>query len=257
MASDQLSAANAKYVEEKKIAQLFEFLYHETLLTLPADPIAHLLHLLRNPPVPKIVISGPPAGGKGTQCERIVAKYGVVHISTGDLLRAELKKGTPIGKQAQAYMTAGALVPDHIVVQLVKDRLAQQDCKEKGWLLDGFPRTRVQALALQQQGIIPTCVIVLDVPDEVVAGRIEGRRTDPVTGKVYHMVTNPPPEGVEVVQRPDDTASAIAARLSLYHNNVGDIETCYSSVCVHIDGNRAPDTIAEEISQQVSSRVGN
>lgn len=256
MATDQLTPEMMRYMEEKRINQLFEFLYHETLLTLPADPVAHLLTLLRTKPVPRIVLSGPPAGGKGTQCERIVQKYGVVHVSTGDLLRAELQKGSAVGKQAQTFMNQGSLVPDHIVLQIVKDRLSQQDCKSRGWLLDGFPRTRVQALALQQLGVIPSCVIILDVPDEVVVGRIEGRRTDPKTGKVYHMVTNPPPAGLEVVQRGDDTATAIIARLALYHTHLTDIRACYASVCAMLDGDRDPSAIAEDISQHIDGHIG-
>lgn len=256
MATDQLSAETVKYLADKQIPQLFEFLYHETLLTRPTDLIGHLLTLLKTKPVPKIVVMGPPLGGKTAQCERIVAKYGVVHISTGDLLRKELTTGSALAKQIQSTMNAGSLVSDQIVVQLVKDRLQSQECKEKGWLLDGFPRTRVQALSLQQVGVIPSCVIVLDVPSDLIVDRAEGRRVDPKTGRVYHVKSNPPPAGLEVEQRPDDSASAVSVRLSNYTTNLADIEECYSSVSVHVNGGRTEEEIANEITEQIDARVG-
>lgn len=115
----------------------------------------------------RIVIGGAPASGKGTQCELILEKYGVVHISTGDLLRAEVEARTQRGQQAQQFMERGSLVPDEILIAMVKERLEQPDCRRRGWLLDGFPRTRAQALALQEAGILPDVFVLVDVPDDV------------------------------------------------------------------------------------------
>jgi len=139
------------------------------------------------------IISGAPASGKGTQCEGIVEKYGLTHISTGDMLRAAVQAGTETGKQADGFMKAGQLVPDAVIIAMVKERLDMDDCKKNGWLLDGFPRTGAQAAALEEIGVEPDCVILLEVPDEELIKRVVGRRSDPETGKIYHMTFFPPP----------------------------------------------------------------
>ena len=251
----QLPDETEQYLAEKKVPQLMEHMYRELILAMPQDPLEHLMKVLDNPMAPKVIISGPPAGGKGTQCELIAQKYGVVHISTGDLLREEVKKGTALGKQAHTFMSSGALVPDALINQMVKERLSKEDVQKQGWLLDGFPRTRSQALSLQLSGIIPQVFLVLDVPDEIVKGRIGGRRVDPDTGKTYHIDTNPPPEGVNVIIRSDDTAEAIENRLKLYHRNTNEVLQCYQSITVHIDGNRSKDEVFGEIQQQLDCRL--
>ena len=169
--------------------------------------------------VPRILISGAPASGKGTQCEGIVSEYGVVHISTGDMLRAAVAEGTELGKEAKSYMESGKLVPDHLVTSLLKQRIVQEDCVKHGWLLDGFPRTAAQATVLSEENIIPDAVVVLDVDDETLVKRVVGRRLDPVTGKIYHVEFNPPEEpGVEerLVQRSDDTEEKAKVRIDTY-----------------------------------------
>ena len=130
----------------------------------------------------RLIISGAPASGKGTQCEKIIEEFKVPHLSTGDMLRAAVKAGSPLGKEAKAYMDGGKLVPDSLVINLVKEKLATPECVNGGWLLDGFPRTAEQAKALQQANINPDKVILLDVPDSALIERVTGRRTDPVTG---------------------------------------------------------------------------
>ncbi|KAK6151652.1 hypothetical protein DH2020_014287 [Rehmannia glutinosa] len=158
------------------------------------------------------MISGAPASGKGTQCEMIVQKFGVVHISTGDILRAEVAAGTEIGNKAKEYMNSGRLVPDEIVTAMVTARLSLKDVKEKGWLLDGYPRSSAQAESLEKQNIRPDIYIMLDVPDDILVDRCVGRRLDPLTGKIYH-IKNFPPENEEIkarlVTRPDDTEEKI------------------------------------------------
>ena len=186
----------------------------------------------------KGIIYGPPAAGKGTQCEVITSQFGVVHLSTGDILRSAIANNTPLGNeqisysyghilhesllspitadspyhprfiatgiQAKPYMDSGSLVPDDLVIELILNRLRQEDCESRGWLLDGFPRTEAQADALLKAGIIPDVFLVLDVPEEILVERVTGRRTDPVTGKIYHMTFKPPetPEiAARVVQR--------------------------------------------------------
>jgi adenylate kinase len=255
MASQQLSAETQKYLEEKRVPQLMEHLYHELLLALNDDPLAYLHDLLQATPRPRLIIAGPPAGGKGTQCELIAKKYGVVHVSTGDLLREETRKGTPLGKQAQQYMNQGALVPDELITQLVKEKLATPEAKARGWLLDGFPRTKSQALSLQMAGILPQLFVVLDVPDSIVVGRISGRRTDPKTGATYHIEHNPPPAGIEVVQRGDDTAEAIQVRLRHFHKNVGEVVEAYHSCVVNVDGNRDKSAVFDEVARAIDATL--
>ena len=138
---------------------------------------------------PRIIIAGAPASGKGTQCERIVEKYGIKHISTGDLLRAAVVAETELGQKAKGHMEKGELVPDELLIPLVADGLS---ATEEGWLLDGFPRTQPQAQALKDSGVVPDVLLVLDVPDEELTGRCVDRRLDPISGKIYHLKNNPP-----------------------------------------------------------------
>jgi adenylate kinase len=248
------------YMKEKNVPDLLEYMLQELIAVKPESPVAFFKELLSKPVTPKILIAGPPAGGKGTQCEQIVEKHGVVHISTGDLLRAEVKAQSEEGKQADEFMKAGALVPDSVIIEMVKKRLQQDDVKAKGWLLDGFPRTKSQAQALQDAGIVPQIMVQLEVPDDVLIERIEGRRTDPVTGKVYHLKFNPPPSNdAEVMkrleQRKDDTREAMVSRLATYHKNVDEILGFYTHVLFKTNGNREKDGVTFDVLKAIESRL--
>ncbi|XP_057995553.1 adenylate kinase 5, chloroplastic isoform X2 [Hevea brasiliensis] len=198
----------------------------------------------------KVMISGAPASGKGTQCELMVNKFGLVHISTGDLLRAEVSAGTDIGEKAKEFMNAGRLVPDEIVAAMVTARLSREDVKQKGWLLDGYPRSLAQAESLEKLKIRPDVYVVLDVPDEILIDRCVGRRLDPVTGKIYH-IKNFPPETEEIkarlITRPDDTEEKVKSRLEIYKQNVEAILSTYSNIMKTIDGSRPKEVVFEEI----------
>ncbi|KAJ6975496.1 adenylate kinase [Populus alba x Populus x berolinensis] len=169
----------------------------------------------------KIMISGAPASGKGTQCELITKKYGLVHIAAGDLLRAEIASGSENGKRAKEYMEKGQLVPNEIVVMMVKDRLLQPDSQENGWLLDGYPRSLSQATALKEFGFRPDLFIVLEVNEEILVERVVGRRLDPVTGKIYHLKYSPP------------ETEEIAARLTQRFDDTEE-KACSELICVHL-----------------------
>ncbi|MBA0659831.1 hypothetical protein Gotri_010922, partial [Gossypium trilobum] len=189
----------------------------------------------------KVIISGAPASGKGTQCELITQKYGLVHIAAGDLLRAEVAAASENGKLAKEYMEKGELVPNEIVVMMVKERLLQPDSQQRGWLLDGYPRSSSQAAALEDYGIRPDVFILLDVSEDILVERVVGRRLDPLTGKIYHLKYSPP-ENDEIAsrltQRFDDTEEKacliflVKLRLRTHHQNVDAVLSVYKDITV-------------------------
>lgn len=167
-----------------------------------------------------IIFLGPPGAGKGTQAKFLEKDYGFIQISTGDILREAVKKGTELGKLAKKYMDEGKLVPDDVIVGIIEEKL--EELKDKNIILDGFPRTIPQAEALDEmlkkKNKEVDAAILFDISDEEVVRRLSGRRVDPKTGNVYHIEFNPPPEGVEIIQRDDDKEEVIRKRLEVYHN---------------------------------------
>lgn len=211
----------------------------------------------------RMILVGPPGAGKGTQAERLVKYYGIPHISTGDMLRAAVGAGTELGKQADGFMKRGDLVPDAVVIGMAIERIQQTDCRS-GFMLDGFPRTRAQAealdVALTQASVQLDAVVLIDVADERIVERIVGRRNDPVTGKIYHVRYNPPPADVaaRVVQRKDDTEEACRARLEKYHSETRPILPFYDSkqLLIRVDGEGGPDEITNRIISALKSLAG-
>jgi len=201
----------------------------------------------------RLIIAGPPAGGKGTQCDFLKEKYNLVHLSTGDLLRAEVKEGTDLGKQAKAFMDRGELVPNHLLIGVVKERLKTIEESGKGWLLDGFPRTDDQAKALIEGGIEVSGCVLLEVPDEVVVERMEGRRFDPVTNATYHLKFFPPPNDEEIkkrlITRSDDNVDKFKVRLGEYHKHVQSIKNYFEHVLHVVDGNKAKHVVSEKLAE--------
>ena len=197
----------------------------------------------------KIVIAGAPASGKGTQCELIVDKYGLEHISAGDLLRAAVAAGTDLGMRAKEFMDRGDLVPDEVVVGMVVEALDTDKAKSAGWLLDGYPRSASQADAITKEGIVPDAVVLLDVPDDILVERVVGRRMDPETGKIYHLKFNPPPADVaeRCTQRSDDTEEKAMNRLKVHHSNVEAVVGKYEGKIKEIDGNRSKADVFADI----------
>ena len=171
----------------------------------------------------RLILLGAPGAGKGTQANYIKEKYNIPQISTGDMLRAAVKAGTPLGIEAKKVMDAGGLVSDDIIIGLVKDRLKQSDCAN-GYLFDGFPRTIPQADAMKDAGVAIDYVIEIDVPDEAIIERMSGRRVHQSSGRTYHVKYNPPKTagkddvtGEELIQRDDDKEETVKKRLSVYH----------------------------------------
>lgn len=215
-----------------------------------------------------LILLGPPGGGKGTQAKRIVEKYGIPQISTGDMFREAVAKGTELGKKAKEYMDRGELVPDDIVIGIVKERLSQPDC-EKGFILDGFPRTLKQAEALdeilEEMNKKIDAVININVPDEEIIKRIVYRRTCKNCGAVYNLIYSPPKEdnkcdkcGGELYQRDDDKEETVRERLRVYKEQTQPLIDYYKKkgVLYEVDGTKPIDEVwkqIEEILEKIKS----
>jgi adenylate kinase len=171
----------------------------------------------------RLILLGPPGAGKGTQANFIKEKFNIPQISTGDMLRAAVKAGTPMGLAAKKVMDSGALVSDEIIIGLVKDRLKEPDCRN-GYMFDGFPRTLPQAEAMKEAGVAIDFVLEIDVPDNEIVGRMSGRRVHLASGRTYHVKFNPPKvegkddvTGEALIQREDDREETVKKRLDVYH----------------------------------------
>lgn len=182
-----------------------------------------------------IIFLGAPGAGKGTQAEKVSAKLGIPTVSTGNIIRAALKEGTPMGLKAKEFTEKGMLVPDEVVIGIIKDRLAQDDCKN-GFILDGFPRTIPQAEALDAMGIVIDRVIDIEVADEAIVKRMSGRRVCAACGASYHMeYKKPAKDGIcdlcdgELVQRKDDAPETVLERLKVYHSETEPLKDYYRS----------------------------
>lgn len=208
-----------------------------------------------------LILMGLPGAGKGTQAEKIVEKYGIPHISTGDMFRAAIKGGTELGKKAKSFMDAGNLVPDEVTIGIVKERLSNEDCK-KGFLLDGFPRTVAQAEALET--MLATLerkidfVIYVEVPKEELFERLTGRWVSPTSGSTYHIKFNPPKvegicdkDGSTLIQREDDKPETVANRLEVNLQQTQPLIDFYTEkgYLERIDGNQDIQKVFEEIEQ--------
>ena len=182
----------------------------------------------------RLILLGAPGAGKGTQAAFICKQFGIPQISTGDMLRAAVKAGTPLGLQADAVMKSGALVSDDLIIALVKERIAQPDCAA-GFLFDGFPRTIPQADAMKAAGVKLDYVLEIDVPFDVIIERMSGRRSHPASGRTYHVKFNPPKvegkddeTGEDLVQRPDDEEATVKKRLDVYSAQTRPLVDYYS-----------------------------
>ena len=202
----------------------------------------------------KIILLGPQGAGKGTQAQRLSQKTGAKHISTGDIVRAEIKSGSELGQKVQDFNDRGELVPDEIIVEMAKPYLDDADA----WLLDGFPRNEAQAQALdgalKDLGIELDAAVALEAPDDELVERLSGRRTSDATGRVYHVEHDPPPEDSEedpgpFVQRKDDTEEAIRRRLAIYHEQTEPLKDYYAErgLLTSVDARQSIPEVTEEI----------
>ncbi len=207
----------------------------------------------------RLVLLGPPGAGKGTQASAIISKYSIPHISTGDIFRANIKNGTELGKQVEAYMNKGLLVPDELVVSIVKDRLTEEDCKD-GFLLDGFPRTVNQAEALDEElkkmNLKLDKVVNIQVGKEILIERAIGRRICKNCGATYHIKFNPPKEenicdkcGGKLHQRDDDKVETVEKRIEVYHEQTKPLIEYYDKkgLLLNVDGTKPVEEVFNEI----------
>ncbi len=211
----------------------------------------------------RLILLGAPGAGKGTQASFIKEKFNIPQISTGDMLRAAVKAGTPLGLAAKKVMDAGGLVSDEIIINLVKERIKETDCAH-GFLFDGFPRTIAQAQAMRDAEIAIDYVVEIEVPDSDIIQRMDGRRVHPASGRTYHLKFNPPKiagkddeTGEDLVQRPDDHADTVKKRLQVYHEQTKPLVEYYAAWgksavaraprCINVSGIGSVDTIRQRI----------
>lgn len=221
----------SNYAEKHGIFQIYESLLTKLIIEQPADPLTYMIGLLeQESEVPQIIIHGPPAAGKRTMSVMAAKHFDCVHITLDNLLAESDSKSA---KKAQEYISAKEMVPTHIWVSLIKERLQKEDCISKGWLLEAFPQTREQAQALQAEGINPRHFVLLEAPDTVLIERVMGKRIDPETGDVYHSTFDPPSD-LAVVQRlvPDSKSSekVMIQRLMEYHRHIDGILMCFEKI---------------------------
>ncbi len=203
----------------------------------------------------KLIMLGAPGAGKGTQAAIICEKYSIPTISTGAIIRAAIRGGTPVGKQAKNYIDKGLLVPDEVVIGIIKERLAEDDCKN-GFILDGFPRTTAQADALEKMGISIDYAVSIEVDDSIILDRLGGRRECSGCGATYHIKYNPSKSGDkcekcggELITRPDDCEETIMSRLKVYHETTEVLKDYYNKrgKLIKINGDAGVDDITKEI----------
>lgn len=218
----------------------------------------------------KLILLGLPGAGKGTQAQQLVARYGIPQISTGDMLREEIRAGSALGLEAKGYMDRGALVPDDLVIALVKKRVSREDCAQ-GYLFDGFPRTIAQAEAMRRQDVGVDCVVEIEVADEQILRRMSGRRVHLASGRTYHVDFNPPKTagrddvtGEPLVQRPDDQEDTVRRRIETYHVQTKPLIQYYRSWAdsgeagapryVHVVGSGSIEAIRDRIAAAIDAR---
>ena len=208
----------------------------------------------------KVLLLGAPGAGKGTQAQFITREFGIPQISTGDMLRAAIKAGTPLGLEAKKIMDAGGLVRDDIIIGMVKERIAQPDCAN-GFLFDGFPRTLAQAEAMVAAGVDLDAGVEIDVPDAAIVERMSGRRVHLPSGRTYHVKYNPPKvsgkddeTGEDLVQRDDDKEETVKKRLAVYHEQTEVLVDFYSKLTgehapryIKVDGTQPVETVKENV----------
>lgn len=214
----------------------------------------------------RIILLGAPGAGKGTQAKIIQDKFNIAHISTGDMIRETIKSGSGLGKELKQVLDAGQLVSDEFIIKIVKDRISKDDCKN-GFMLDGVPRTIVQAKKLDELNVNIDYIVEVDIPDELLIERITGRRVHPASGRTYHVKFNPPKvdgtddvTGEDLIARTDDNEATVKERLSVYHKQTSPLIDFYNNFAcsntktpkyIKVNGNQAVEKVSQDIFNKI------
>ncbi|KAI9009519.1 adenylate kinase-domain-containing protein [Gaertneriomyces semiglobifer] len=223
----------AEYADRHELFDLFEGIVLRMVIERPDDVFQFMIDQLQKPKAHGVVIIGPPALGHAQIAEKVAQQLGVIYISTGKLLQTAIERQTSLGTQARTYLERRQYVPDNVMLGLVSARLQDPEIASKGFILEGFPRTREQAKGLLSRGYIPDRVVVLEAPDEAIVQQVINMRVDPTTNRVYHLVSDPPPNNPallnRLIQRSTDTETAIRARLAQYWRHLPGVMASFSS----------------------------
>ncbi|KAJ3410260.1 Adenylate kinase 8 [Chytridiales sp. JEL 0842] len=230
---NKVQSSFAEYADSHELFDLFERLVTQMLIDRPQDPLQWMIDEIQKPVVPAIVVYGPPSAGHSVICEKIAKAHDAIHISTGNLLQTAIEKQTAMGVQAKPYIERGNLVPDQLMLSLVTQRLKEADVLARGYVLEGFPRTREQAMQMQMKGILPSHFVCIDVPDAIIINHVTQIRIDPETRTTYHLQTNPPPAdnpeiNARLIQRASHTEPMIKAKLAQFRRHYSGVTSCFS-----------------------------
>ena len=230
--------ASAQYVETHEVYQLFEELLADLLVQKPADPLSHLIEALKKDRPPRVIITGPPAADTRSQCELISSRIGLVHVYGPDLARDSANAGSALGLKAKGVADSSTTgeIPDDLMLDLLKEKLNSEECLSNGYVLEGYPNTAMQARAMLAAGLLPSRVLVLQLDDEEVKRRLDGRRVDNANNKVYHLTDAPPPAGADVVHREDDKPEQVELRLAAYRQAAAAVLPHFRKVLRELDG---------------------
>ncbi|ORC89539.1 adenylate kinase [Trypanosoma theileri] len=248
------------YMREHNVAFIMEHILRNILRDLPPDPAAYIHDLMERPIPPQILLAGPPGSGRRSQCRALAEHFGVVHVSSGELLRAEVEAGSEAGILAESFLRAGTLVPNALITGMIRRRLEEKDAKTRGWILDGFPRSQEQAEAMEAEGIAPHVCIMLDLPDDIAYERIEHRRTDPATGLTYHLLYNPPPKDdvalcERLTQDENDRREVVQRRLKVYRNTAEGLLRHYGAILERVDASHDIDDVTKDVIAAVQKHL--
>ena len=249
--------ASAQYVETHEVYQLFEELLADLLVQKPADPISHLIEALKSQTPSRVIITGPPSSDTRSQCEMISSRIGLVHVYGPDLARESANAGSALGLKAKGVADSSTTgeIPDDLMLDLLKEKLGSEECLTNGYVLEGYPNTAMQARAMLAAGLLPSRVLVLQLEDDEVKRRLDGRRVDNTNNKVYHIQDNRPPAGADVVHREDDQPEQVALRLQTYRQTAAAVLPHFRKVLTELDGSLKKDVLYRVVDPLVTPEM--
>lgn len=251
MSTGNISLAVLKYFDHKRIKALLDEALHDLLIAMPEDPLAFLEATFQKKTPLRLMIAGIPGSGKGCQCQLLAEKYGIVHISAGDMLREVTHSDSQVAKEISQHIMNGTLVPDNLFVSMVIREVKKAEAQNIGWILDGFPRTRAQAIYLQTSGISPQKFFFIDLPEEIAAPRTIARTDTGILSGEGSITSERPPSVAS--SRMDDTPDTVATRLQYFLARKEELLDCYSPFYVRIDGDQTINAVHADICEVVDA----